>query len=90
MFLNWLLLALTYLWAVFLVALGVYALTMRGHSSRPAAVIIKVLGALALFLLWDFWELLATTATLMRGLSSAIFDTATGKCYTAPAPKVRL
>jgi hypothetical protein len=32
MFVDWLLLALTYLWAVFLVSLGVYALTMKGHS----------------------------------------------------------
>ena len=54
-FVDWLLLALTYLWAVFLVSLGVYALTMRGHSSRPAAIIIKVLGVLVL--LWGLWEL---------------------------------
>ena len=31
---DWLLLALAYLWAVFLISLGVYALAMRGHSSR--------------------------------------------------------
>ena len=43
-FLDWLLLALVYLWAVFFVSLGVYALTMKGHSSCLAAIIIKVLG----------------------------------------------
>jgi hypothetical protein len=62
-----LLLALTYLRAVFLVSLGVYALTMKGHSSRPAASIIKVLGLLVLG--WGLWEIFATTATLVRGLT---------------------
>ena len=66
---DWLPLALTYLWAVFLVSLGVYALTMKGHSSRLVAIIIKILGALAL--LWGLWKLFATTATLVRGLCNA-------------------
>jgi len=69
MFWNWLLVVLAYLWSAGLLALGVYALAMRGHSSRLAAIIIKVLGAL--MLIWGLWELVATTATLVRGLSSA-------------------
>jgi len=66
---DWLLLVLVDLWAVFLVALGVYALAMRNHSSRLAAIIIKALGVL--LLLWGLWELYATTATLVRGLGRA-------------------
>jgi hypothetical protein len=51
MLVDWLMLALVYLWAVFCVSVGVYALTMKGHSSRLVAVIIKTVGTLAL--LWD-------------------------------------
>jgi hypothetical protein len=42
-FADWLLLALVYLWAVFLVSLGVYALTMRYHFSRLAAMSANLL-----------------------------------------------
>ena len=66
MLVDWLLLALTYLWAVFCVSLGVHALTMKDYSSRLVAVVIKVAGLLVL--LWGLWELFATTATLIRGL----------------------
>lgn len=62
MFGAWLLVVLAYGWSAFLLALGIYALAMRGHSSRLAAIIIKVLGPLAL--LWGLWEIFATTATL--------------------------
>jgi len=69
MFGNWLLVILAYGWSAFLIVLGIYALAMKGHSSRLAAIIIKVLGTLVL--LWGLWELFATTATLVTGLSSA-------------------
>ena len=69
MFWNWLLAILAYLWSAGLIALGVWALAMRGHSSRRAAIIIKVVGVLSL--IWGLWELFATTATLIRGLSRA-------------------
>jgi hypothetical protein len=64
----WAQLALFYLWAIFMVAIGVYALTMK-HSKLWVAILIKTLGAIAL--LWGLWELFATTATLVRGLCSA-------------------
>jgi hypothetical protein len=68
MLVDWLLLVLTYLWAVFLVSLGVYALTMK-HTKLWVAVLIKTISALAL--LWGLWELFATTATLVREPGSA-------------------
>jgi hypothetical protein len=52
--------------SAFLLALGIYALAMRGRSSRRAAVIIRVFGVMVL--LWGLWELFATTATLVRRL----------------------
>jgi len=68
MFVDWLLLVLTYVWAVFLVSLGVYALTMRGHSSRLAAIIIKVLGVLVLP--WGLREPFVTTASRTGAVQS--------------------
>ncbi|MCX6843814.1 MAG: hypothetical protein NTX53_16225 [candidate division WOR-3 bacterium] len=68
MFVDWLLLALTYLWAVFLVSLGVYALTMKGHSSRRVAIIIKILGVPVLP--WGLRELLVTTASRAGAVQS--------------------
>jgi len=66
---GWLLVILAYGWSAALLALGIYALAMRSHSSRTAAIMIKVLGVLVL--LWDLRELFATTATLVRGLGRA-------------------
>ncbi|MBM3322199.1 hypothetical protein FJY69_01775 [candidate division WOR-3 bacterium] len=37
------------------------------NTGRLAKVLIKTLSALAL--VWGFWEMLSTTATLVRGLS---------------------
>jgi hypothetical protein len=54
---------LAYLFSAGLITLGFYALAMRGHSSRLAAIIMKVRGVLVL--LWGLWELFATTATLV-------------------------
>ena len=65
MFWSWLLVVLAYLFSAGLIALGIYALGMRGHSSRLAAITIKTIGVLVL--LWGLWELYATTATLLRG-----------------------
>jgi sulfite exporter TauE/SafE len=69
MFGAWLLVVLAYGWSAALLALGIYALAMRDHSSRRATIIIKVLGVLVR--LWGLWELFATTATLMRSPSGA-------------------
>jgi hypothetical protein len=38
MFGNWLLVMLAYVWSAFLLALGIHALAMKGHSSRVAAL----------------------------------------------------
>jgi hypothetical protein len=67
MFWSWLLVVLAYLLSAGPLALRTGALAMRGHSSRLAVVIIKVLGVLVL--LWSLWELFVTTATIVRGLS---------------------
>ena len=64
---GWLLVLLAYGWSSFLIALGIYALAMRGHSSRAAAIIIKIMGAVAL--LWGIWVGFATSYTLWRGLA---------------------
>jgi len=53
--------ALWFVWAVFMVALGVYALGMK-HTKLWVAILIKTLGAIALG--WGLWELFSTVATL--------------------------
>ena len=68
MFVDWLLLGLVYLWAVLRVSLGVCALTMKGHSSRLAAIIVNVLGTLALG--WGMREPFVTTASRAGAVQS--------------------
>jgi hypothetical protein len=63
---DWLLLVLLYLWAILLVAVGIYSITMK-NTKLWVAIVIKTLGASGL--LWGVWELFATTATLVRGFS---------------------
>jgi len=62
----WLPVVLWYLFSLCPVALGVIGLTMK-NTGRLAMVLIKTLSALAL--VWGFWEMFSTTATLVRGLS---------------------
>jgi hypothetical protein len=57
-----LLILLEYIWGAVLLALGVYALTRKGHK-RLTTIVIRVLGVLAL--IWGFWELVATTDRLI-------------------------
>ena len=62
---NWLPVILAYGCGAALLALGIYALFRKGHSSHTVGVIIKVLGVAMLIL--GLWQLIATTATLAGG-----------------------